>query len=318
MNSNNKNNLNNTSLEQKQYPRYKNIIQRYFLFKKYYAYNWMHLFSLVVNAFIPFIILAIGISTAVEKHNAAYLWFSSWDTWTHQSNMLVAVFVWLSFFWPSCKVFKSNSYLVWITTYILITFLFFNAYVIMQATGLTKTSAAIEESTTSASSLPGHIAYIPKDSSSREIFYSVGSIFLHLINPISFVTYGITKMMLAHKKVTKNYFQFLFFGLLYPTGYMLYLIYIPWSGFADTGTSSYAVYGSFTQTKYNHLTWIWFPPLYLIFPIIGSIIWVFNYYGIKVTRKYLHHLWHKKEDRKSRNNKPIDNKAEYADKNSTE
>lgn len=276
----------------------KSIFSKYFNFKVYRAYDWLHLMLLPVNACIPFFIIATGITSAMMHQSAAFLWFSNLDTWTHQSNSLVSVFVWLWFLKPKHAFFRTNSYLVWITTYIFITGLYFNTFVILQATGHIKTINVDFSVVSKTSSLPNHIAYIPKDQSPLAIFLVTSTIFLHLINPILFVTFGITKMMLAHKRVTKNYFLFLFFGLLYPTIYMIYLIYIPWSGFQDNGKISYSTYGDFTQTKYNPNTWLWFPPLYVTFMVFGSIIWFFNYCGFKTTWRAWHKMWQKKEDQK--------------------
>lgn len=264
----------------------KQIQKIYFNFRNYKVYNWFHLFLLIINAFVPFFELALAITTAIQENNAAYIWFTNWDTFTHQTNFMVFLFVWLSFWNPKNKFFKTNSWLIWTMTYIFITTLFFNTYVVMVGTGwVDNFSSPSSESSKSISALTDHIPYEPKDESSLSIFNAVSSIWFHLINPWVFIVYGFLLIFLCNKKITQHYTKYIILGVIYPIIYMAYLIYIPWSGFNDTGASSYSVYSVFTQTKYNNKTWLWFYPLFFIFPIVGTFLWWLNKVGEKVMKK---------------------------------
>lgn len=264
----------------------KQIQKNYFEFKTYKIYDWFHFILLIINIFVPFFELALAITTALEENNAAYIWFSNWDTFTHQTNFIVFLFVSISFWNPKNKFLQTNSLLIWIMTYIFITTFFFNTYVIMLATGwIDNFSNPASQANSSISALTDHIPYEPKDSSSLSIFNAVSSIWFHLINPWVFIVYGLLMIFLCNKKITQHYTKYIILGVIYPVIYMAYLIYIPWSGFDDNGVNSYSVYSVFTQTKYNNETWLWFYPLFFIFPIVGTFLWWINRVGEKISKR---------------------------------
>ncbi|WP_027119887.1 DUF1600 domain-containing protein [[Mycoplasma] testudinis] len=172
---------------------------------------------------------------------------------------------------------------MWIIVYIFITFIFSNIYAIIQASGYFS-GVKTAKSEVGGFSLT-NVIYVPISQASNDIFVSTSYIFLHIINPVLFITFGFIQMFKNYKKSQRICLYFMLYGLIYPFIYVIYLVYIPWAGFLDNGADSYSVYGILTQTKYNRFTWLWFIPLCLIFPICGEIIWVINKISKKIFEK---------------------------------
>lgn len=222
--------------------------------------NWYH-FALLFITFgsVAFCIAGV-IHTAVGLNNAIYIWFTNYDTFTYQSNSIITFFVWFSFFKPNHQVFKNHTFLMWCMSYIFVTCTFFNTYEILTNVGVFDKSVPT----------PGNDWEALNSSSAYLAFFS--SLWNHVINPITFLIYGVISIKLIKKERIFNSYKFVMFGSLYPFMYMIYLIYIPWSGFLDNGENSYSVYGYFTQTKYNSYTWLWFPILFLVFPVFQAFL----------------------------------------------
>lgn len=253
------------------------IKNQFFNFKTYRSYDWLHLVLLIINAFVPFFVIALAILSSVRKNSGAYFWFTNLDNWTQQSNLLACFFVFMAFFKPNHRFFKNHHFLMWVMVYLFVTFIFSNVYVIFQLSGLLSTQIGHNVIQINPSSLGG-IIYVPVNNSSPAIFFVFFSILMHLVNPLFFIVFGFLKMRLLKINYQTKLLYFLFYGSLYPMIYITYMIYIPWSGFEDNyKNSSYSVYGPLTQTKYNHFTWLWFIPLAAMFPISGWAVWAIDH-----------------------------------------
>lgn len=257
----------------------KKFINKYFFEKKYFHFNeydwvkWLHFFALIISIFSPIFCISTAVITAIENNNWSLLWFTNFDTWTYQTNCLITFYVWFSFWKPNFKFFKDHNFLVSITVYIAITFLFFNTYYLINLLGGMPNKNDVIDSN-------------PQNIKSIQEFYITSSAWNHVINPTFFIILSFSLMIKENKTIHYNLTRYVFITMIYPSIYTLYLILIPWSGFMDDGTNSYSVYGVFTQTKYNNTTWLWIPPLYVLIPITLIGMWylkqhLFNKYQNK-------------------------------------
>lgn len=55
------------------------IKNQFFNFKTYRCYDWLHLVLLIINAFVPFFVIALAILSSVRKNSGAYFWFTNLD-----------------------------------------------------------------------------------------------------------------------------------------------------------------------------------------------------------------------------------------------
>ncbi|WP_033159870.1 DUF1600 domain-containing protein [Mycoplasmoides alvi] len=243
----------------------KNVWNKYFNFYNYNWISWMHLLTLIISIISPILCLIVAIITSVQNNNVALVWFSNFDTWTYQTNCLITFYVWFNFWNKENKIFKNHNFLISITTYIIITFTFFNFYFIVNQFG------GMPEKNDVINGNPHNILSINN-------LFITSSTWNHFINPVFFLIFSFSTMVKENKLFEKNFYKWIILTMIYPTIYCIYLILIPWSGFMDTGINSYSVYGSFTQTKYNNLTWLWIPPLYILFTAISTSIWQIKKY----------------------------------------
>ncbi len=244
-------------------PRKKQNLRQKFNFRAYQSLDWMRFAALPIALFSFVLSLATAITGSVETHDAALLWFSNYDTFTFQSNLMVSLFVWISFFAPDLKIFRTHDTMLALMVYIFVTFLFFNSYDLLRRVGeIRHTGIIIDDN--------------PHKIKSVQHLYWTCSLWNHVLNPATFVAMGAAAISKENKPCDRNGYRFVSLGLVFPLIYLVYLILIPWSGYLDDGTNSYSVYGLATQTKYNPHTWLWALPLASVFPLSLGLVWNFK------------------------------------------
>ncbi|WP_027123680.1 DUF1600 domain-containing protein [Mycoplasmoides pirum] len=242
--------------------------KKYFNFQKYNVLSWIHFIVLIISGVSPLISLAAALATVIETKNFLLIWFTNYDTFTYQSNLLISLYIWLSFWKTDLKMFKTHTLLMTLMVYIFVTFTFFNSYDLMRSVG------KIPQKEDIINSNPNNLIDIDN-------LFVACSTWNHIINPIFFILYGSFSLAKENKPFMDNVYKYITVGMIYPLIYTLYLILIPWSGYLDNGANSYSVYGVFSQTKYNNLTWLWIPPLLAVFPISLTIIWNIKFHICK-------------------------------------
>ena len=176
------------------------------------------------------------------------LFFGSWSKFTIQSNLLLLFFSTLFYLKMDSKVFRNNTLLIWIMTYITITFTAYN-FILLPA-----------EFATSSNPLSP--------------FQWFETILQHMLYPVLFVIYGFYIMHTRFYEKTSCIFRTITIGMIYPLIYLTFSTISPW-------LTAYSTYGSFTSTNPLVSDGSLFSLVYLIgftslFAIIMALYWFIN------------------------------------------
>ena len=144
------------------------------------------------------------------------IFFGSWSKFTIQSNLLLLIFTTSFYAKMDSKIFKNNTLLIWIMTYITITFLGYNVVL-----------------------LPAEFKTSSNPLTPYEWFETI---LQHMLYPFLFVIYGF--YIICNRFYEKNScaFKTIMLGMIYPVIYLGFSSICPW-------VIAYSTYGSFTSTN---------------------------------------------------------------------
>ena len=176
------------------------------------------------------------------------IFFGSWSKFTIQSNLLLLIFTTSFYAKMDSKIFKNNTLLIWIMTYITITFLGYNVVL-----------------------LPAEFKTSSNPLTPYEWFETI---LQHMLYPFLFVIYGF--YIICNRFYEKNSRQSktIMLGMIYPLIYLGFSLICPW-------VIAYSTYGSFTSTNPlvsngSPSSLLYIIGFALLFVIIMSLYWFIN------------------------------------------
>ena len=154
-----------------------------------------------------------------QKEYYSNFWYNSLQYFTIQTNLFCYLWVILFVIFPYKKLFKSNSYLIYAVTYLLIV-------------GVTYDFAL----------LPNKI--VGGETANWTSYDWATTVYEHMVDPIVFCGSGIVILSQSKKFITRDYLTTLKFGLIIPTIYLTYALINPF-------VCNESVYGWFTNSNPN-------------------------------------------------------------------
>lgn len=205
-------------------------------FKKFSLIRWIF-FVAFFFFLISFGLLINKIVTSLQINAYFDTPWTVIDKFTWQSNMLLLIFTFFFVFLPKHQFLRTDTFLISTLSYIFFTFVGYNLILTFVNGGY--------------------------PTNPYECFVSIWT---HLICPLIFIACGITKFI-VYSKYTKlrSFWKTLFFGMLYPTIYVIYLSTVPFI-FNTNSNEAYTLYGKVTDTKNNpQLSWPVIAAMYFAF-----------------------------------------------------
>lgn len=199
------------------------------------------------------------IFSMINKYNATneiknYFIFNTITFFTQESNILVFIFMFMYIIFSKKILFKNNTGMICISSYISVVAIIYWALLFPKSVGT---------------------------ESLDETFEITKTVWLHAINPILFVSFCITSFS-TNKEAPKKYKEVLSMGLIFPLFYGLYAYSLPFF-------TRYSVYGYFTNLNVNMTMikngeFVSQGNLYMIFVLIGLglsfISFIFVFWGV--------------------------------------
>lgn len=211
------------------------------------TFDWIK-FGTFLISLIGFILIIVDFLVSGQKDGVGGLW-KVLDKFTHISSVLTWFTLYFLIFKKGSDAIRIDRWIFHTAVYSFFTFVGYN------------------------------LILIPLDSSfdygnqfSSNVFVGFKSVWLHVINTISYIAFSIYYIRAKRLSYVASYFRYLARGMIFVTFYALYLIIIPF--LASDGGSAYSIYGSVTNTKENTLIalltiaaiyFLFFPLSYLLF-----------------------------------------------------
>lgn len=167
---------------------------------------------------ISFVAFAFCLVPQVDKKSPEtnYIIFSIFSFFTQQNNMMCFLFLFLFCFLNKRNVFKENTFMNYMCSYILIV-----GFVAM------------------VMALP--YIYLPKTGSSHAtIFTFVKFLWLHVFHPVFFAWFTFSSMAKSNAITGESFLKFFIRGIIYPLCYGVYLYSMPF-------VVRYSIYGQLTN-----------------------------------------------------------------------